>query len=98
MEVTQMEEEIKDTELYRIKLQDRILRELYREWLRVGESATPFDYKAAKKWDVPDEIMMRVIRETVDVDWLEHRTFGHVALTSEGRKECKRRGFDEKFR
>jgi len=37
-----MQEDIKDTELYRRKLQDRILRKLYREWLRVvGEGKIP---------------------------------------------------------
>jgi len=98
-EVEEMEKDIKDTELYRMKLQDRILRELHREWLRVvGEGGIPeFDYReSAKKWDVPKEIMMRVIEETIDEGWLEHSTFGHVGLTPEGRKECKRRGFDKK--
>lgn len=92
-----MHEDIKDTELFRSNLQNRILRDLYREWLRVvGKGGIPgFDYrKSAKKWDVPEEIMTRVIQETVDEGWLEYFTFGHVALTPEGRKECKRRKFN----
>ena len=94
-----MQEDIKDTELYRGKLQERILRELYREWLRVvGEDGIPeLDYELKMAvWGVPKKIMMRVIEETIDEGWLEDTTFGCVSLTREGRKECKRRGFDKK--
>lgn len=94
-----MEEGIKDTELYRGELQERILRTLYREWLEVvGESKIPeLDYELKMvAWGVPKKIMMRVIEETIDEGWLEDSTFGCVILTREGRKECKRRGFDKK--
>ena len=96
-----MEEEIKDTELYRSKLQDDILRELCGEWLRlIGKSEIPdfAYYKKAKEWDVPEQIMARVIEEMIDEGWLEEITNGYVTLTAEGRKECKRRKFDRKFR
>ena len=93
-----MQEDIKDTELYRGKLKDRILWNLYREWLEVvAERETPeldYDLKMAV-WDVPKQIMMRVIQEMVDEGWLKDMV-GIVTLTAEGRKECKRRGFDKK--
>lgn len=94
----EMQKDIEDTELFRSNLQRRILRELYREWLRVvGKNRIPeFDYdESAKQWNVPKEIMMRVIEEMIDEGWLKHSTFGHVELTSDGRKECKRRKLDQ---
>jgi len=93
-----MQKDIEDTELFRNNLQNRILRELHREWLRVvGENRIPeFDYdESGKQWNVPKRIMMRVIEETIDEGWLKNSTFGHVELTLEGRKECKRRRLDQ---
>lgn len=93
-----MHEDIKNTELYRSKLQERILRNLYREWLEVvAERGTPeldYDLKMAV-WDVPKQIMMRVIQEMVDKGWLKDM-IGIVTLTPEGRKECKKRGLNKK--
>lgn len=96
-----MQEDIKDTEFYRGKLQERILKKLYREWLRVVGDEEMFEpefdcYESAKQWDVPKEIMMRVIEETVDEGWLVYSTSREVRLTPKGRKECKKRGFDKK--
>lgn len=57
-----MQKDIENTELSRSNLQNRILKDLYKEWLRVvGKGGIPeFDYdEKGKQWNVPKEIMIR---------------------------------------
>lgn len=64
-----MQEDIKDTELYRSNLQDRILRELCGKWFRVAgttEIAELDGDELAKEWDIPERIMWRVVQEMID--------------------------------
>lgn len=92
-----MQEDIEDTKLSRGILQNRILRDLYKKWLRVvGKEIPVFDYdEKAKQWNIPIRIMMRVIEETIAEGWLEDFACGLVTLTPKGRKECERRKLDQ---
>lgn len=93
--MTEIEKDVKDTELYRSELQNRILRELCRKWFRVAgttEIAELDGDELAKKWDVPGRIIWRVIQEMIDEGLLECEGID-IRLTREGRKECKKRKF-----
>lgn len=92
-----MGNDIKDTKLYRIDLENKILRELCRKWVRLAgkaEIATVNPEELVKEWVVPENIMGRVIQEMIDDGSLEYLATD-VTLTAKGRAECEKRKFDE---